>query len=422
MRNNSKSVRHFSKARSVRHFLWCLILAWLLTVRALPSAAAPHVERPPGQPLIVFLAGDAYELGHQHGQLLREDVRASVAQTLRYFRRRPGLPIVGPWFVNRWLDRAYARMEPFIPLGYREEMRGLADGSGVSLREIHRLHAIPDVTGTACSSLAVFGRATVDGRLYHTRNLDWNIGAGIQAHAALFVVRPRHGAPFVNIGYAGFVGVLSGINAHGISVGEIGADTVDETLAGEPMPFVLREVLETSLDLEMAARRVAQARRTRGYNYLFADGMRRAAIALETTHGACVLFHPDDPRERQCAYGLPQADVLVRADTAIDPGVRVRQRASRGRPGHRPPASPVGSGAYEKRYKNQALRIREHYGRLDAAAVRAIVQAAAPSSNVQSVIYGYPEVWVANAEGITPAAQSAYHRYSVEELFGPPAP
>ena len=397
-----------------------LLIGLLQAVSITPAAAAPHLDQPAGEPPIVYLEGASYDLGYQHGTLLAQDVRASVRDTLRYFRRQLRVPVLGPWFVNRWLDWAYAQMRPYIPLGYQEEMRGLADGSGVPLRDIHRLHAIPDLTGTSCSSLVVFGRAAKDGRLYHTRNLDWNIGAGIQAHAVLFVVRPQHGVPFLNIGYAGFIGALSGINAHAISIGEIGADTVDETLAGEPMPFLLREVLESSIDLETASRLVFNAKRTRGYNYLIADGIARDATALETTHHACVIFRPGDAKERQCPYALPLEDALARADTALDAGVREMQRASRGRPGRRPPASPVGSGAYEKRYKGQVTRIQRAYGRLDDALVREIAQSVAASSNVQSVVYGYPDVWIANADGRTPAAQRPYRRYHVEELLGPP--
>lgn len=397
----------------------CLLLL-LVAAQAASAAAIPRVEHAPGEPPVVYLEGAPYDLGYQHGSMLRQEVRASVGQTLDYFRGRLRVPVLGPFLVNRWLDWGYAQMAPFISPAYAEEMRGLADGSGVPLREIHRLHAIPDLTGTGCSSLAVFGRATTDGRLYHTRNLDWDIAAGIQAHAALFVVRPQGGQPFLNIGYAGFIGVLSGINARALSVGEIGAATVDETFQGEPMPFVLRRVLEQSHTLEEAARLVLIAARTRGYNYVFADGLAREAIALETTHSACLRFAPDDAREHHTPYALPLPDAVCRADTAIDRGIRLTQRCSGGHPGRQPPAPPNGSGAYDKRYRGQALRIRAAYGRLDAAGVRAIAQAVAAGSNVQSVVYGYPDVWVANAEGMTPAAETAYHHYDASDLLGPP--
>lgn len=41
----------------------------------------------------------------------------------------------------------------------------------------------------------------------------------------------------------------------GISVAQIGAKTVDKTLRGIPMPFLLRRVLEEASDLEEAIKR-----------------------------------------------------------------------------------------------------------------------------------------------------------------------
>ena len=401
---------------------WCVAVCVLLGATAAPAAAAPRVDRQEGEPPVVYLEGGPYELGLQHGRLLQPEVHASVEETLAHFRGALRVPLVSGFLINRWLDWIYAQAEPFIPPDYKEEMRGLAEGSGVPLREIHRLHAIPDATGTGCSSLAVFGHATTDGRLYHTRNLDWNIKAGVQRHAAVFVVHPARGVPFINVGYAGFIGVLSGINAHGVSVAQIGAETADETFAGMPMPFVLRQVLQTSPNLDLASWIVMQVARTRGYNYVFADAITRQAIALETTRRVGVLFRPDDPKEHRVPYALPIADAVVRADTAMDRGIRSLQRASGGQPGQHPSPSPIGSGAYEQRYKGQATRIQAQYGRLDVLRVRQIAQAVAPPSNVQSVVYAYPDLWVANAEGKTPAAQTDYRHYAIDDLLNASAP
>ena len=44
----------------------------------------------------------------------------------------------------------------------------------------------------------------------------------------------------------------------------------------------------------------------------------------------------------------------------------------------------------------------------------------APDSNVQSVVFAWPDVWVANAQGLTPAARTTYHRFNLEQLFAGP--
>ncbi len=188
------------------------------------------------------------------------------------------------------------------------------------------------------------------------------------------------------------------------------------------MPFMLRQVLQESPNLDLASWIVVHTQRTRGYNYVFADAITRDAIALETTWRVCVLFRADDPKEHRVSYAVPIQDAVFRADTAVDRGIRGVQRASRGKPGQHPSPSPDGSAAYEQRYKGQAARIREAYGRLDVLKVRQIAQAVAPSSNVQSVVYAYPDVWVANADGQTPAARTEYRHYAVDELLKPFTP
>ena len=185
---------------------------------------AAAVDRPQQDLRVIHLSGTPYELGLQHGTLLRDEVQASVRQVLGYFRSYLKIPLVRTAVADWWLGRGWRRTKPFVPRAYLEELRGLADGSGVSLRDLVLFHAIPDRT-YSCSSLAAWGAATGDGRLIHTRNLDWNIDVGIQQYAAVFVVRPAGRRAFINFGWAGFIGVLSGVNEAQISIGQIGAET-----------------------------------------------------------------------------------------------------------------------------------------------------------------------------------------------------
>ena len=369
---------------------------------------------------VVTLRGSPYEIGYQHGALLRDDVRAAIADVLAFARRRyVPVPLLGPWLTDRVLDAIVAMERPFIPQDALVELRGVADGSGVRLRDLLRLHAFADASSSGCSSFVAFGRATSDGRLYHSRNLDWNIRAGIQRHAVIFVVHPagRDKRSFISVGYAGFIGVLTGINSRGISVTQIGAKSADRTFRGLPMPFLLRQVLERSASLDEAVAIVRDARRTVGYHYVFADAKRKLAIVLETTRTLCAVFTPNDPRETSVPYALAVPDALFRGDTALDPTVRERQWASKGDP-RKPGLEPPGGSAYEVRYRGQGERLRAAFGALDAAGALAIMRAVAPPSNVQSVLFAWPELWVANARDLAPAATQPYHHFNARELMG----
>jgi hypothetical protein len=384
----------------------------LMLLLAAPVEAA-RLEDHQGLP-VVYVEGEPYELGRQHGELLREPVRQMVTQLLGHFRNYLKIPLVRSLAANWWLDGAWNQARPFLPKDYREELRGLADGSGVPLKELERLHSIPDRT-YACSGLAAWGKATTDGRLIHTRNLDWNIEAGIQRHAAVFVVRPRGKHAYVSAGWAGFLGVLTGVNEQGLSIGQIGAETDDLWYRGVPMVFLMRQVLEDSDDLDEAVRLITDAPRTVGVNYVLADAQERRAVAIETTRSLVAVFEADDPKEHQVPYARPMQDAVFRADTALDAAIRDRQIASGGDPKRPGPEPPTGS-AYEVRYLKQAEGIRAHYGRIDAARAREIAQSVAPDSNVQSVVFAWPMMWVANAEGSVPAAQTTYHELNLDDL------
>jgi len=401
------------RLRCVSRVCHTVLLVVFVSLTPHPAEAA-HLEYHEGFP-IIFLDGSPYELGRQHGRLLKDSVRQAVAQILGYFRRYPKVPLLGPLAVNWWLDRPWEHARPFLPPDYVEELRGLSEASGVSLRDLWRLHAIPDRT-YSCSNLVAWGRATADGRLIHTRNLDWTIQVSIQDYATMFVVRPDNKQAFVNVGWAGFIGVLSGVNAQRLSIGQIGAETVDVSYRGLPMAFLMRKVLEESSDTEDAAQIIREAPRTVGVNYVVADAKQPRGIVVETTHRHATVFEADDPKEHAVSYARPIADAVFRADTAIDPIIRDLQLASKGNPRRRG-LEPPGGSAYEIRYLGQAAGITANYGRLDAQRAIDVAKAVAPDSNVQSVVFAWPEVWVANAQGATPASHTTYHRLDVERFL-----
>ncbi|NTU89040.1 MAG: hypothetical protein HGA54_03905 [Actinobacteria bacterium] len=72
-----------------------------------------------------------------------------------------------------------------------------------------------------CSGFAIFGKATVDGHLYHGRILDYLRGMGLEQNAVVMVFRPDRGNAWVNVGYAGFIGSVTAMNEKGIAIGEV---------------------------------------------------------------------------------------------------------------------------------------------------------------------------------------------------------
>ena len=244
-----------------------------------------------GTQKVLVLSGSGFEMGLQHGELLAPAVRTVVRETLVWTAKQ-GLS-------REHLAEIYGQLEPHIPQRYKDEMRGLAEGSGAPLRAIQLLHAMP--SEFHCSGAAVAHSMTVDGKLYHSRSLDYSLDIGvedrIQNHALLIVRRPSGGIPNAVPAWAGFLGAVTGMNSAGISVGEKGSESNDESYAGMPMIFTVREVLRRTRTLDEAVAVFQKGPRTCGFNFIVGSGSERKAVAIEVTRNHFFLSGFGDPVE-----------------------------------------------------------------------------------------------------------------------------
>ena len=71
------------------------------------------------------------------------------------------------------LDLNYEITKPFTNKKYYEEMRGLAEGSGVDFKYFRRVHMIGEITKGHCSMFGAWGKATTKGQTVQLRSLDW---------------------------------------------------------------------------------------------------------------------------------------------------------------------------------------------------------------------------------------------------------
>jgi neutral ceramidase len=387
----------------------------LMTEDEKKTAAPPaKLGRHEGIPVLTA-SGNPYHVGFEEGRLLSQEIRQGTDEIFAYFRSELPVPLLNRLMINTLANRAWKKMEPYLTYAEFEQMRGLAEGSGVSFKRIKQIHAMPEIYPTLCANGAYWGRATADGRMIALRNLDWNRQMGIQNRAAVKWIRVPGRESYANIGYYGFAGVLSGLNENGISVGQIGAASSNETMEGTPMPFMLKRVLENASSLAEAVRVFKMYPRTRGYNYVLTDAKAKEAVVLEATKDHLAIFWDEDAREKESPYALILENALFRGDPALDPQVRDLQLASKGNPKKKGLEMPAGS-AYEIRYRKQGELAQSHYGKITVETAQEMAREIAPGSNIQSVVYAYPDFWVANAKGDLKAAESGYVRFNAEEL------
>lgn len=241
-----------------------------------------------GRIRVLHLKGTPYEIGYQHGSLLRGEIQRNLTYIYDSAVRK--------FHFEEMFHECYERMAPFIPKRYIEEMHGLAHGSKLPIHIIHGIHALPEMgewggkkkiktvvksmmdgsLGTSCSNLCAKGKATEDGSMYVVRILDWGLHriSKLHEYPLIAVVKPTDsGIPYANIGWCGFLGAISGINSAGITLGEMGyGDPEGETLRGKPMPFLLRDILQEAKSLKDVRRIISTSPGTNSFVFLMSDG------------------------------------------------------------------------------------------------------------------------------------------------------
>lgn len=220
--------------------------------------------------IVVVVAGDPYDMGHDLGRLLRSEAQALAVSHLAYAQSLDPVR-----FGNANLDAAWNAVLPYLDQRIVDEITGGAAGAEVSLETARRSFMVPVVQTYACSGVIVWDTATANGHLYQIRNLDYAMDAGLQDYPCIVVYLPDTGIPHVNVNFAGGIGANTGINAEGMVLGERGASPESEypyALDGQPYGALFRAILYDAHSLTEALDIATSADRIKRYYWYFGDG------------------------------------------------------------------------------------------------------------------------------------------------------
>ena len=369
-------------ARGVRRAFEVLAPASKLKQPTQKGKMVPHGELRwiEGQ-RVVLLNGTPEQIGKAHGELLKQESLRCIDSVVYAFGTAQTIA-TGHWFRHD-LEAAYTRLSPYIPDRHKAETQALAISLGVDEKLMQTVNVFPELFH--CSGFAVFGKATKDGKLYHGRVLDYMTTIGLQDAATTFIVAPSGKIPFANVGYAGFVGSVSGMNLKKISLGEMGGKG-EGKWDGAPMATLMRRGLEECSSLEDVKKLWQDSPRTCEYYYVFADGNNRSAVGVAATPEKIEFVEPGQGHTL-LGDGIP--DVVV-----LSAGSRLEELRK---------------------------RIQHGYGTIDAEAGRSLMsRPVAMSSNLHNVLF-VPEdgvFYVANASHDHPAAERPYVKLSLPDLIG----
>jgi hypothetical protein len=327
---------------------------------------------------VLYLKGTPYEMGYAQGKLCTKEVHHMIKEV-------GPLMLLGLGYTPQKADATWALYAKHLRPEYVEELQGLADGAGVTLQEVERMHAIPDISEWHCSFFAAVGKATSTGDLLQIRALDYSTDAGIQKYPALIVYQPKEGVPFVNVGWLGHCGVVTAMNNEGIAMSEIGDDWDKDTdnFDGRPLTYVMRDAVQFSHNIDEAVSQVKDGPRTTSLLYCLSSAKENQVRALKTSHAQCQVFTPD-------TLPFPTQPGLVYMSMGMD--------------------SPWN--------KKVGDALRQDYGTLDVAKAEHLMKSLGTGS-LHAVVFkpASGDLWVANATATDKAYNQPFLHFNLKDAL-----
>jgi len=210
--------------------------------------------------------------------------------------------LVADTAIGTALDLTYYLTKPYTNNKYYQEMKGIADGSGADFKVLRRVHMIGELTKGHCSMFGAWGSATKNGETVQLRSLDWDFDGPYRKYPTVTVYHPsskKDGNVWMNIGFAGWIGILSGVSEQQMAISEIGVSYPDSTFGkesriGNPFTFLLRDILQFDHSLNDTIARMKKTRRT--CNLILGVGDGKAGYFRGFQYGHSVINVVDDTK------------------------------------------------------------------------------------------------------------------------------
>ena len=255
--------------------------------------------------LCMYLAGPPFALGYCHAVLTDDYGRKQEDEFIRLVQELVPSS-AARWALKKLVLLRNRDLSSHIQHRYKLELCGLARGSTdhhpelgplynrlLNYHAAHDLaHAYMDSALVGCTAFAAWGEATQDGHLLIGRNFDFNAPRSFDRNKIVMRVEPQEGLGFIAVGWAGMIGVVTGINDARIAVTINASHSTDKRRTGTPASLVLRDVRESASTLDEAVDIIRRSEVFVSDCYLVADGKSGKAVVVEKTPSRSAVRSP----------------------------------------------------------------------------------------------------------------------------------
>jgi len=262
----------------------------------------------------MYLEGTDFERGVVNGKLTKELAEEQEDVFVKQIRQLiPSENYLN--FLKYFVAYFNRKLPDHIPLEYQEEIYGVSlsasdrfDNIGPKYYRILNYHSAHDIghalqdknMTVGCTSFGVWNKKTEDGELLIGRNFDFFAGDDFAKNKIVCFTKPNQGNKYMYITWAGFTGVVSGMNDKGLSVTINASKSEIPQSAATPISILVKEILQYAGNITEAYA-IAEKRKTFVSESIFIGSLQdNKCVIIEKTPSKTNI-HDESGSELICA-------------------------------------------------------------------------------------------------------------------------